>query len=279
MRARWTRTARAGAGLAAVVSLAACGIGNAATGSVATKSSLTVGVYSDRPGLSLRDSTGTYRGFDIDIATYVARRLGVTGDHLHFKEVNVAQRQTFLLDGGVDMVVATFSITPERLAKLGFAGPYYIAHQDILVRTDDTSVHDVRDLKGKRLCGVAGSVSGDRITKQRKIAARLVPSPGYGECVRKLLDGSIDVVSTDDMILAGYAAQQGGRLRMVNAPFSDEPMGIGLPKNDVAGCEAINKAITQMYQDGTAAKILQRWFAASGLHLTTTVPQFQGCGS
>jgi glutamate transport system substrate-binding protein len=282
MRARRKRTLRAGAALAVAAAVAgaltACGIGHASEASVAGKDSLTVGVYTDRPGLSLRDATGTYKGFDIDVAKDIARRLGVTGDHLHLVPVNVAQRETYLLDGRVDMVVATFSITPERLTKLGFAGPYYVAHQDILVRADDTSVHNVRDLTGKRLCQVAGSISEKRVTKQRKIPVRLVPSPGYGDCVTKLVGGALDAVSTDDIILAGFAAQQGGRLRMVNAPFSDEPMGIGLRKGDVTGCEEVNKAITQMYQDGTAAKLLDRWFSATGLKLTTTVPQFQGCG-
>jgi ABC-type amino acid transport substrate-binding protein len=282
MRARWTRTARAATALAmagsVAGSLAACGIGNASAESVAAADSLTIGVYSDRPGLSIRDSKGVYTGFDIDVAKYVARRLGVPEDHLRWRAVTVAQREPALLNGQADMVVASYSITPERMTKVGFAGPYYVAHQDIMVRADDTALHSVRDLKGKRLCQIAGSISEERIIKQRKISVTLVPASAYADCVSKLVGGSLDAVSTDDVILAGYAAQQGRRVRMVNAPFSDEPMGIGLRKNDVAGCEAVNKAITQMYQDGTAARLLARWLGASGLKPTTTVPQFQGCG-
>lgn len=272
------RALRAGVALAAVVALTACGIGNAATASVSSADSLTIGVYPDRPGLSLRDSAGVYKGFDIDVAKYIARRLGVPEDHLRWRPVTVAQREPVLLEGQADMVVATYSITPERLTKVGFAGAYYVAHQDILVRADDTSVRNVRDLKGKRLCQIAGSISEERITKQRKIPVTLVPAPSYSDCIDKLVGGSLDAVSTDDVILAGFAAQQARRVRMVNAPFSDEPMGIGLRKDDVAGCEAVNKAITQMYQDGTAARLLHRWLGATGLKLTTTVPQFQGCG-
>lgn len=278
MRARWTHALRAGTALAAAAALVACGVGNATEESAAGKTSLTIGVYADRPGMSIRDSKGVYTGFDIDVAKYIARRLGVPEDHLRWRPVTVAQRETVLLNGQADMVVATYSITPERQTKVGFAGPYYLAHQDIMVRADDDTVHSVRDLKGKRLCQIAGSISEERITKQRKIPVKLVPAPSYADCMNLLIGDSIDAVSTNDVILAGYAAQESRRARMVNAPFSDEPMGIGLRKNDVAGCEAVNKAITQMYQDGTAARLLTRWFGPTGLKITTTVPQFQGCG-
>lgn len=273
------RTTWAGAALAAAATLAAgCGIDNPAEDSVIGKSSLTIGVYSDRPGMSIRDAKGVYTGFDIDVAKYIARRLGVPEDHLRWRSVTVAQREPVLLNGQADMVVATYSITPERMTKVGFAGPYYVSHQDIMVRAGDTSVRNVRDLKGKRLCQIAGSISEERITKQRKIPVTLVPASSYADCMDKLINRSIDAVSTNDVILAGYAAQQIGRARMVNAPFSDEPSGIGLRKDDVAGCEAVNKAITQMYQDGTAARLLNHWFGPTHLKITTTVPQFQGCG-
>jgi glutamate transport system substrate-binding protein len=283
MRARWRRTVWAGAAVAAaatvavVATQAAGGIDNATKGSIIGKSSLTIGVYSDRPGMSIRDAKGGYTGFDIDVAKYITGRLGVPADHLRWRSVSVAQRETVLLNGQADMVVATYSITPERMTKVDFAGPYYVSHQDIMVRADDRSVHNVRDLKGRRLCQIAGSISEERITKQRKIPVRLVPAPAYSDCMSKLINRSIDAVSTNDVILAGYAAQETRRARMVNAPFSDEPMGIGLHKGDVAGCEAVNKAITQMYQDGTAVRLLHRWFGPTGLKITTTVPQFQGC--
>ena len=86
--------------------------------------------------------------------------------------------------------------------------------------------------------------------------------------------------TTDDLILAGLAgraSESGHKLAVVNAPFTDEPYGVGIRKGDEDGCEAVNKAITGMYQDGTAARLLKRWFGTSGLKITTTVPQFEGC--
>lgn len=255
--------------------LAGCGVAGGQSASVSGRDSLVIGVSPDRPGLGLRGPNGTYTGFDVDVARYVARQLGAT--HVRFQAITSAQRETELRDGAVDLVVAAYSITPERETKVIFAGPYYVAHQDILVRSSDRTVTNVRNLRGRRLCDVPGSVSYQRVTVERKIPARPVAAATYGECLNDLVAGKVDAISTDDLILAGFAAEKSGAVRFVNAPFSDERYGVGLRPGDVTGCEDINKAITRMYQDGTAARLLGRWFGPTGLRLTTTVPQFEGC--
>jgi glutamate transport system substrate-binding protein len=260
--------------LAALV-LSGCGVASGKPASLAGRDTLVVGVSQDRPGLGLRGPDGTFRGFDIDVARYIARRLGAA--HVTFKAVNSAQREGLLGRGDVDMIVASYSITPERKTKVTFAGPYYVAHQDILVRGSEQGVRGVRDLRGRSLCKVAGSVSWQRVTVERKIAARLTPAASYGDCLDDLVGGKVDAISTDDLILAGFAAEKGHAVRFVNAPFSEEGYGVGLRPGDLDGCEDVNKAITQMYQDGTAARLLGHWFGSTGLRLTTTVPQFEGC--
>jgi glutamate transport system substrate-binding protein len=255
--------------------LAGCGMASGEPASLVGKDTLVVGVSRDRPGLGLRGPDGTFKGFDIDVARYVARRLGATG--VTFTAVTSGQREDLLRNGDVDMIVASYSITPERKTKVTFAGPYYTAHQDTLVRSTDQAVRNVRDLRGRRLCQVTGSVSWQRVTIERKIPARLVPAASYGECLDDLVAGKVDAISTDDLILAGFAAEKGRAVRFVNAPFSDEKYGVGVRPGDLDGCEDVNKAITEMYQDGTATVLLKRWFAATGLRMTTTVPQFDGC--
>ncbi|WP_353070651.1 glutamate ABC transporter substrate-binding protein [Actinomadura opuntiae] len=280
-RARRAAAALLAAGTA--LAAAACGIADAGESSVAHESELTIGVNTDQPGVGSR-AGGTYEGFDIDIAKEVARRLGVTGSHVRFAPVTSKTRESLIKAGKVDLVVASYSITPERKLDVAFAGPYYVAHQDVLVRESDASaVKNVHGLTGKRLCRVAGSVSFPRVRDEMGVAARpadVGASEGYAACLAGLTAGRLDAVSTDDLILAGLAAQaarQGHKVKIVNAPFSDEPYGIGLRKDDVDGCEAVNKAITGMYQDGTAPRLLHKWFDPSGLKVTTTVPQFEGC--
>jgi glutamate transport system substrate-binding protein len=269
------------AGAAAVLALAiglpsACSTGGPP--SIVGKQSLRIGVKADQPGLGLRLPDGRFIGFDVDVARYVAAKLGVSPDHITFVPVTSATRETALENGSVDMVFATYSITPERETKVTFGGPYYVAHQDTMVRRGDTAIRSVHDLKGKRLCAVAGSNSWKRVTQELGIAAMLVPATSYSQCVAMLLDGRVDAVSTDDLILAGFAARLGSAVRILNAPFSYERYGIGIKKGDLAACEAVNRAVSQMYLDGTAAALLHKWFGKTSLQLDTHVPQFEGCG-
>jgi glutamate transport system substrate-binding protein len=272
---RGRRWALGAAAALVAASTAACGIGGGSA-SVATKSTLTIGVKADQPGLGLRQN-GHFSGFDVDVASYIAKKLGAK--HVNFTPITSAQREKYLEAGTVDMVVATYSITPARKQLVTFGGPYYVAHQDTLVRSDETSIiHNVHDLKGKTLCNAKGSNSFARVATEKSIAAIGVPGASYSDCVGKLSSGAVQAVSTDDLILAGFAAEKGGTLKLVNQPFSDEKYGVGIKLGDIEGCEEINKAITDMYQDGTAAKLLHKWFDASGLEVNTNVPQFEGCG-
>jgi glutamate transport system substrate-binding protein len=257
-----------------VTTATACGTGGGA-GSIVGKDSLVIGVKPDQPGLGILKN-GTYQGFDVDVAKYVAKRLGVA--NVKFVSAPSSQREKLLQQGKVDLIFATYSITPERKTKVAFGGPYYVAHQDTLVRAGESTINNVRDLRGRKLCEVTGSNSWRRVKEERKIPVSLVPSASYSECMTKLRSGAVDAVSTDDLILAGFATSVGSSVRIVNAPFSDERYGIGIKQGDLDGCEAVNKAVTEMYQDGTAKTLLKKWFGPTGLALTDTVPQFEGCG-
>jgi glutamate transport system substrate-binding protein len=267
-----------GAALTLAVALAGCGTGGGGGESIATKDTLVIGVSKDQPGLGQRQPDGTFKGFDIDVAKYIGAHLEKKPKKVVFKVVQYADRESSVQTGRNDLVISSYSITPQRKTKIAFAGPYYVAHQDTLVRQNDTAVRNVRDLSGRRLCRVNGSVSWQRVTVERNVPAKLVNATSYEDCLTKLTGNSLDAVSTDDLILAGFAAQKGPAVRFVNAPISDERYGVGIRKDDVTGCEDVNKAITEMYLDGTAGKLLEKWFGKTDLKLTTTVPQFEGCG-
>jgi glutamate transport system substrate-binding protein len=271
---------------AVVATLVVYRVDGAEASSIADKDRLVIGVKSDQPGLGLRTRNGTFEGFDVDVATYVAGRLGVRGKNIEFRATPSNVRENALQAGVVDLVFATYSITPERKELVTFAGPYYVAHQDILIREQDDSIRNVRDLRGKRLCQAAGSNSWRRVTEEREVAAALEPRGSYSECVTDLAANRIDAVSTDDLILAGFAAvlkreaarrREATPVKLVNAPFTNEKYGVGLRKGDRKGCEAVNRILTEMYQDGTAETLLTEWFRPVNLDVTTTVPQFEGC--
>ncbi|MBA2890379.1 glutamate ABC transporter substrate-binding protein [Nonomuraea soli] len=260
---------------AALLLTAGCGAGGAGGGaSILDRDELVVAVKGDQPGLAVRTRGGAFEGFDVDVATYVARHLG---KKVRFVETTSEGREDKLRSGEADMVVATYSISPPRKRQVMFAGPYYVSRQDILVRKGTRGIRGVRDLAGRRLCEASGSISTSRVVDARGVAAVLVPAGTYGECVELLKKGAVDAVSTGDLILAGYAAREKGAFTIVNAPFTEERYGIAVRPGDVAGCEEINRAITVMYQSGAAAKLLRDRFGATGLELTPFMPQFEGC--
>jgi glutamate transport system substrate-binding protein len=201
----------------------------------------------------------------------------VPAGEVKFEPIAKNDRDRVVQGGMVDLLFATYSITPERRERVTLGGPYYVAHQDILVREHNESIKNVRDLDGKKLCQVAGSYSWQRVTEERKVTPRPVQADSYSQCVGMLAARTVDAVSTDDLILAGIAAVSPPGLIMRNAPFSDERYGVAMRKGDLKGCQAVNEAITEMYQSGAAETMLTKWFGSVGLAVTTTEPQYEGC--
>ncbi|MFJ8715973.1 transporter substrate-binding domain-containing protein [Streptomyces violaceus] len=221
---------------------------------------ITVGIKFDQPGLGQKTPQG-YAGFDVDVATYVAKKLGYNADQIEWKEAKSADRETMLQRGDVDFIAATYSITPERQEKVDFAGPYLLAHQDVLVRSDDNSIKSPADLNDKKLCSVAGSTSAQNIKDKLKLApdADLQTYPTYSACLSGLQNKAIDALTTDDSILAGYAAQSQfkGKFKLGGFKMTNENYGIGVKKGSDLKAD-INKALEAMVADGAWQKAVDK---------------------
>ncbi len=293
------RIRRVGAALAAasvlVTALAACGGGGQqqpaqSYTTVADKiqgaKQVIVGTKWDQPALGLKTGADP-EGYDVDVAKYVTRELAGGQDvQIQWIESRSENRETFLENGTVDIIFATYSITEARKPKVTFGGPYIVAHQDTMVRSGEATIAKKEDLAGKRICQAAGSNSYKRVIEpppdgQLGLPAQVVGASGYAECVQRLTaaNPSLDAVSTDDLILAGFGAQAADRVKIIGDPFTDEKYGVGLKKGDVKTCEAVNAAITKMYTDGTAKQLFDKWFGtAQGLSpLPATAPTFEAC--
>jgi glutamate transport system substrate-binding protein len=228
---------------------------------------LIVGVKEDQPNLGYKDpTTGEYSGFDIDIARLVATELGFDAEGIEFKAIPSANREDELEAGNVDYYVGTYSITDTRKERISFAGPYFIAGQDLLVRADDDSITGPESLVGKTTCSVTGSTSLQRIKEE--YGGDTIELEKYSLCVDQLLDGQVDAVTTDDAILKGYAAQDPDNLKVVGQPFSEERYGIGIAKGDVGLCEAINGILDAASDDGTWQAIYDETLGKSGAPAT-----------
>ncbi|MFI2280032.1 glutamate ABC transporter substrate-binding protein [Nocardia beijingensis] len=224
---------------------------------------LTIGIKFDQPGLGLRNKDGSYSGFDVEVAKYVAGKLGVQPNDITFKEAPSPQRETLIENGQVDYIVATYSINDKRKEKVDFAGPYYVAGQSLLVRADNTDINGPDNLKGKKVCSVKGSTPAQNIEKNYP-DTQLQTNDTYSLCLEGLRAGSWDAVTTDDIILAGYAAQSSGAFKVVGKPFTTENYGIGLKKGDKELRDKINDAIEAMITDGSWKKAFDSTVGASG---------------
>lgn len=252
------RIAAIGAAAALALGLAACGSddgGDAGSGGSAGKK-LKIGIKFDQPGLGLKKGTEV-TGFDVDMAKYIAKELGTAEGDITWVQAPSPQRETLLETGQVDMILATYSITDARKEKVAFAGPYFIAGQDLLVRADDSSITGPDSLTGKKLCSVKGSTSAQKV-KDKYPGVQLQEFATYSECLPALSAKGVDALTTDDTILAGYAAQAEykGKFKVVGKPFSEENYGVGLKKGDKATCDKVNAAISKAISDGAWQKAI-----------------------
>ncbi|WP_461073544.1 bifunctional serine/threonine-protein kinase/glutamate ABC transporter substrate-binding protein [Streptomyces pseudoechinosporeus] len=218
--------------------------------------SLTIGIMTDRPGMSTGLSSGKYEGFDIDVARYIAAELGVKAEDIAWREASAAERTNLLVDGEVDFVVAGYQITDARKKEVDFSGPYLSASQDVLMRADNPT--SVRDLNGRKVCSVTGSNSESaEIVKKLAPEVQLTVYPSYSECLTALDRGEVDALTADDALLAGYAADSGnpGNYRLAGQELSAENLyGVGVPKGETELRDDIDAAIDKMIADGSWAK-------------------------
>jgi glutamate transport system substrate-binding protein len=216
---------------------------------------VTVGTKFDQPLFGLKNLEGKPEGFDVEIAKLIAGELGIPGDKVNFVESVSANREPFIQQDKVDFVVATYTINDKRKQVVDFAGPYYVAGQDIMVaKGNPEAIKGPEDLAGKKVCSVTGSTPAENI-RTNYPDADLTEFDVYSKCAEALKNGQVQAVTTDNVILLGLISQDPEAFELVGKPFTKEPYGIGLKKGDTEFRSFINDTLEKIYQDG-------RWKAA-----------------
>ncbi|MEV1131059.1 glutamate ABC transporter substrate-binding protein [Agromyces sp. NPDC049794] len=219
---------------------------------------ITVGTKFDQPLFGLVGPSGVPEGFDVEIAKIIASELGIEEDGIEWVETVSANREPFIQNGQVDIVVATYTINDKRKEVISFAGPYYMAGQSILVLADNDDIESEDDLVGQPVCSVTGSTPAAKLAE---IGAEPVLTDTYSNCLEPLRSGQVVAVSTDNVILAGLAAQNEGEFKVVGEPFTEEPYGIGLAKDDTEFRDWINDVLEKAYEDG---RYEEAWNSTAG---------------
>lgn len=293
MRLIRTKAALVAVGLA--LSLAACGeAGDDADGGVdvevsenaadqfedgtrmkelAESGEVVIGVKYDQPGIGFKGAADDAPvGFDPEMGKILAASLGIAPEDITWKETISDNREPFLQEGEVDLVLASYSMTPERQAIVGQAGPYYVTGQQLLVRSD-SDIDSLDDVEGTEVCSVTGSTSLENIKAE---GATPRGFDTYSECVDQVLDGSVDAMTTDGAILLGYAAENPEELKVVVEPFSEERYGVGYSLDSPEMCQWIVDTITQSQEDGLWAEAFEATLGQAGVE-TPEPPAMDEC--
>jgi glutamate transport system substrate-binding protein len=241
---------------------------------LAEQGTIRIGTKFDQPGLgNINLDTDEPEGFDVEIGKIIAGKLGIETGNIEWIETVSANREAFIVNDRVDLVIATYTINDERKEQVDFAGPYYVAGQDLLVRQDDDSINGPDDLAGKEVCAASGSTPIQNIRENYPDAIP-VEFDTYTECVDQLEADQIDAVSTDDIILAGYAAdpKYEGLFRVVGDTFSEEPYGIGHKKGEQEWRDFLNDTLEESYEDGSWQEAFEATLGASGVEAPEPPP-------
>ena len=229
------------------------------------KNTLVIGTKFDQPGLGLRNPDGTMSGFDVEVARFVAQELGYSEEQILWKESPSSLREDLISSGQVNYVVANYTITDRRKEEVEFAGPYLATGQGLLVRANTTDVTGPDSLENnKKLCSVTGSTAAQRI-QDRYPGVELQEYDSYPACIEALRSGEVDAVTTDQAMLAGYAAQSPGVFRIAGPVFSEERYGIGLKKGDSELRAKINDALAKMEREGAWKAAFDRNLGLAGI--------------
>lgn len=235
---------------------------------LADKGSITIGTKFDQPLFGLRGPSGEPEGFDVEIGKIIAAKLGISPDKIKWTETVSANREPFIQDGKVDIVVATYTINDERKQVVDFAGPYFTAGQTILVKEGNTDINGPDDLAGKKVCTVEGSTPAANI-EENYPEVKLELTDAYSNCLEPLRNDQVDAITTDNVILAGFVDQNEGEFKLAGEPFTEEPYGIGLKKGDKAFRDFINDTLEESYEDGSW---VEAWEKTAGKVLETPEP-------
>jgi glutamate transport system substrate-binding protein len=232
---------------------------------------ITVGTKFDQPGFGLLNPrTQEPEGFDVEIAKLVAAKLGIEADNITWTETVSANREPFIQNGQVDIVVATYTINDKRKEVIDFAGPYYEAGQDIMVaKGNPEDISGPEDLAGKTVCSVEGSTPAQNI-RDNFPEAQLTTYDVYSKCADDLKNGNVQAVTTDNVILTGLVAGSPDDFELVGNPFTEEPYGIGLTKGDAEFRDFINDVLEDSFQDGSWA---EAWDRTAGDITGTEAPE------
>lgn len=225
---------------------------------VEARGHLVIGVKYDSPPFGFMDADGQLKGFEIDLARELARRLVGDPKKVRFVQVNTSTRVATLNARQVDFVLATMTITPQRAKVVNFTKPYYKAAQGVMVK-QQSGINALEDLKTRKLIYVIGS-TGEANLKQMFPNARLLGFKSSTEAFSAFNAGRADAFSTDDTILYGFLHEFCG-VKLLDSRISEEPYGIAFRRDAASRTlqEKVQVILDELAASGFLDELDRRW--------------------
>ena len=226
--------------------------------------SITVGFDNTFVPMGFEEKDGNYAGFDIELAQYVSKKLGIT---VHFQPIDWDMKETELQNGTIDAIWNGYSATDERREKVAFTIPY-MQNTQILVVKKTSGIHSVEDMTGKVLGAQNGS-SGmldfeehPEVLKNRVKGGDADQYQSVNEAIIDLKNDRIDALLIDRVYADYYLTTEGiaDEYDTIPSGFESESFAVGVRPADKKLLEALNQAFKELYQEGIFQQISKKWF-------------------
>lgn len=223
------------------------------------KGVLKVGVKADVPNFGLQDAaTGEFEGMEIDLAYKLAEKIGLSKDKVKFEAVTAKTRGPLLDNGQLDVVIATFTIKPERLEQWNFSDAYYQDEVGLLVKKS-SGFKSLADMNGKTIGVAQGATSKDAVQAEAEklgVTVKFLEFATYPEINAALESGRVDAFSVDKSILSGYVSDNSV---ILDEGFSPQDYGIASKKGTDDLTTFINEMLADMQSNGEMDELLAKW--------------------
>ena len=222
---------------------------------------LRVGMSANQPPLNMRNRDGDLIGLEVDLVRALANSMGVEA---RFEVSPFGELIETLERGEVDLVISGMTITPERNARVAFAGPYLISGKSLLTKSDELAAADdpsVLDDGERTYAALAGSTS-ERFVKDLLPSASLRTTEDYDSAVKLVLDDQVDALVADFPICAvSVLRYPDAGLSSHRQPFTIEPLGIALPADDPLLVNLVENYLHTLDDSGILTRLKAKWFS------------------
>ena len=190
-----------------------------------------IGIKCDSPPFGYIDVQGKNAGFDVEIAKWFSRFAFGRSNRVSYTCVTTPAREPALTTGRVDLVIATFTYTPDRDTRIDFSRAYYKATGRLLVR-NNSPITKLSDIAGRTIATTSGSIY-DRWMKNCFKDTKVVVTDSFTNALLAFRDGRADALMWDDTVLLGIAVAD-PNLKLTDDLFLPLPYGIGIKQGNDA---------------------------------------------